>query len=258
MSVVKRWLRSDAALAGLSALLAAYIRLVRWTGRWQVVNAEAAARIWSSGKPIVGCFWHGRMMMMTYIWATELPIAMLISRHRDGRLIARTIERLGIMTIAGSTAKAGAKGGGTKGGASALLTAVRTLKSGVAVAITPDGPRGPRMRASPGAVAAARLAGVPLVPVAVSMSRRKVIGSWDRFLLALPFSRGVYMWGDPISVPEDADAATLARITRQLESELTRLCDEADRLVGCAPIEPAPALDERPPAMVTADAVRQP
>jgi hypothetical protein len=249
MGLLKRWLRSDAALRGLSALAAGYIRLVHGTQRWQVVNPDVPARLWAARRPFIGCFWHGRMMLMTYIWATELPFAMLISRHRDGRLIAQTIERLGISTIAGSSAKAGS----SKGGASALLTAVKALRSGISVGITPDGPRGPRMRASPGAIAAARLAGVPVVPVAYATSRRRVLGSWDRFLFALPFGRGVHIWGTPIAVPEDADEAELARLNRRLEDELTRLCDEADRLVGCPTIAPA----ELPPADGVAQSAAQ-
>lgn len=238
MGLVKAWLRSDAALAVLSALAAGYIRLAYATQRWQIINAEAPRRLWDERRPFVGCFWHGRMMLMRFMWTTDLPFAMLISRHRDGRLIARTIERLGISTIAGSSAKSGS----SKGGASALLTAVKALKSGMSVGITPDGPRGPRMRASPGAVAAARMAGVPLVPGAYSVSRRKILGSWDRFILPLPFGRGVHVWGEPIDVPADADDATVAR---RLEDELTRLSDEADRLVGCPAIAPAEPAESR-------------
>jgi lysophospholipid acyltransferase (LPLAT)-like uncharacterized protein len=216
--------------------------MVHATQRWQVVNADVPRRLWAERRPIVGCFWHGRMMLMRYIWTSDLPMAMLISRHRDGRLIARTMERLGISTIAGSSAKSGS----SKGGASALLVAVKALKSGTSVSITPDGPRGPRMRASPGAVAAARLAGVPLVPASYAVSRRKVLGSWDRFLLPLPFGRGVHVWGEPIQVPADADEATVARIVRHLEDELTRLSDEADRMVGCPTIAPAEPAESRP------------
>jgi len=235
MGVIKRCLRSEAALTGLSALAAVYIRLVRWTGRWQVINGEVLARHWAARRPFIGCFWHGRLMMIRYLWATELPLAVLISRHRDGRLIARTVERLGIQTIAGSSAK----GAADKGGAAALREVVRALKSGISVGITPDGPRGPRMRASPGAVAAARLSGAPLVPVAVAMWPRKVMGSWDRFLLALPFGRGVYVCGEPIEVPADADATQVTALTQRLEDALNQLSQRADALVGCVPIAPA-------------------
>ena len=235
MGLLKTWLRSDAALTILSALAAGYIRLIHATQRWEVVNADVPRRLWAERRPFVGCFWHGRTMQMKYIWKTELPLAMLISRHRDGRLIARTIERLGVSTIEGSTAKAGT----SKGGAGALLNVVRALKSGTTVGITPDGPRGPRMRASPGALAAARLAGVPLVPISYAVSRRMVMGSWDRFVVPLPFGRGVHIWGDPIDVPADCDDAALARIMRRLEDEMIRVTDEADRMVGCPTIAPA-------------------
>lgn len=160
---------------------------------------------------------------------------MLISRHRDGQLIARTVAHLGIGSIAGSSGK----GGTDKGGAAALREMVRTLKRGGYVGITPDGPRGPRMRAAKGVIDAARLAGVPIVPAAYAVTRRKVVSSWDRFIVALPFGRGVLMWGAPIVVPADADQEQRERLRAQLEERLNALTEEADRLCGHAPILPA-------------------
>jgi lysophospholipid acyltransferase (LPLAT)-like uncharacterized protein len=96
------------------------------------------------------------------------------------------------------------------------------------------------MRASLGAVEIARIAGKPLVPVAFSTTRRRVLGSWDRFVLALPFGRGVFVVGDPIAPPaaDDRGAAEAAR--RRLEDALNAVTAEADRLTGHAPVEPAP------------------
>ena len=97
---------------------------------------------------------------------------MLISQHRDGQLIARTVRRFGIASIAGST---------SHGGSAALRAILRALKAGQCIGVTPDGPRGPRMRATGGAVDIARLSGVPILPAAFATSRRRVLGSWDRF-----------------------------------------------------------------------------
>ena len=82
----------------------------------------------------------------------------------------------------------------------ALREMVKLVRSGGYVGITPDGPRGPRMRASEGVVAAARLTGVPVVPLGISTTRRRLLNSWDRFLLPMPLSRGVFVWGDPIVI----------------------------------------------------------
>ncbi len=232
MTLAKRILRSGAFQGAASALAALYIRLVHATGRWRVVGAAAPEALWRDGTPFILAFWHGRILMMPYSWPRATPINMLISQHRDGQLIARTVRRFGIASITGST---------SHGGPAALRAILRVLKAGQSVGITPDGPRGPRMRAAGGAVDIARLSGVPILPGAFAASRRRVLGSWDRFVLAWPFSRGVYVWGAPIVVPKDADAAAREAARRQLEDGLNAVTAEADRLVGCAAIEPAPA-----------------
>lgn len=156
---------------------------------------------------------------------------MLISQHRDGKLVSQVVENFGIQTIAGSS---------SKGGAAALKRMMNALKAGDCVGITPDGPRGPRMRASDGVIAIARLSGVPVVPAAYSVTRRRVLGSWDRFVLAKPFGRGVFVWGEPISVPRDADDLAQEECRQQIEDALSGVTREADELTGHEAIEPAP------------------
>jgi hypothetical protein len=117
---------------------------------------------------------------------------------------------------------------------------VKALKAGDCVGITPDGPRGPRMRASDGAVALARLSGVPIIPATFGAARGRVLQSWDRFLVAWPFGRGVIVWGDPIDVARDADAAALGAARLRVENALNAITAEADRLTGRVPVEPAP------------------
>ncbi|MEQ8936955.1 MAG: hypothetical protein RIE56_14285, partial [Amphiplicatus sp.] len=95
-----------------------------------------------------------------------------------------------------------------------------------------------------GIVTIARLAGAPVIPVSFGAARRRVLNTWDRFVLALPFSRGVIVWGDPVSVPRDADEYGLEEARRRIEDAINAVTDEADILCGCAPVEPA-ALNER-------------
>lgn len=231
MRLGKRILASNTGQAVIAALVAAYIRLVHATTRWEWVNAEAGDRIIAAGETGVVCFWHGRLLMMPMAQRGNVPYAMLISGHRDGRFIARAVARFGIRAIVGSS---------TRGGAAAARECVSALNTGTIVCIAPDGPRGPRMRATAGAVEIARVAGKPLVPVAYSTTQRKVLGSWDRFLLALPFGRGVYVVGDPIAPPDVDDRAAVERVRQQLEDALNAVSAEADRLTGHTPVEPAP------------------
>jgi hypothetical protein len=123
----------------------------------------------------------------------------------------------------------------------AMREMVRAVRAGSAICITPDGPRGPRMRANVGPVALAKLAGVPVVPVAFSVTRGRMLDSWDRLLLAYPFGRGVFIVGEPIEVSGDADETALEAARLTLERRLTEITAEADRRCGRIPVEPAPA-----------------
>ena len=229
MKLAKALTRSDAVRAALCWLGAQFIRFVHASGNWQVIGGEIPAAFWQADKPFILAFWHGRIMMMPYCWRRDRLINMLISQHRDGQFIARTVRHFGIDTVSGSS---------SKGGSAALRAMLKALKGGDYVGITPDGPRGPRMRASDGVAQVARLSGVPVIPCGFSAKRRRMLGSWDRFTVALPFSRGVFVWGEPVSVGQDGDieAARLA-----IENGLTWVTQEADRRMGHAPVEPEPA-----------------
>jgi len=228
MSLVKSVVRSDAVRAFLCWLGALYIRLVFLTSRWQVEGGAIPAAYWDQGKPFILAFWHGRILMMPYCWRRDRTIHMLISQHRDGQIIARTVGHFGIRTVAGSS---------SKGGSAALRTMLKALKAGESVGITPDGPRGPRMHASDGVVQVARLSGAPVIPCSYATSRRRLLPSWDRFALALPFSRGVFIWGEAILV--DGDAAPEAA-RQAVEAALNAITLRADQRMGQAPVEPAP------------------
>jgi lysophospholipid acyltransferase (LPLAT)-like uncharacterized protein len=236
----KRILRSKAAVRLAADAIAFYVRLVYSTSRWEIRGAEHPEKLWSANSPFILSFWHGRLLMIPPVWRRDRPMHMLISQHRDGELIARAMDPFGIGTVRGSGAKAGKK---DKGGMNALRLMVRQLKANEYVGFTPDGPRGPRMRASGGVVAAARLAKTPILPLTYAVKRRRVINSWDRFILPWPFNRGVYLWGDPIDVHSD-ETETPEQAALRLEAAMNALCDRADALCGHAPIAPA----ERPPA----------
>ncbi len=234
MRVLKPVLRSGAVRAVLCGVGTLYIRLLWRSGRWEIRDAGVAERLAAEQRPFIGCFWHGRMLMMPFSLrgGRHSRLHMLISSHRDGQLIARTVKAFGIGSVTGST---------RKGGAAAFRSILRLLRDDESICFTPDGPRGPRMRVSPGIVQAARLSGAPILPVSYSARRALVISrSWDRFLVPLPFSRGLFLWGAPLEVPRDADDATLEVLRRRLENTLNGLTAEADRLCGRDPIGPAP------------------
>ncbi|MDA0228984.1 MAG: lysophospholipid acyltransferase family protein [Proteobacteria bacterium] len=233
MRPLKRLTRSSAFQTLLGWLAANYIRFVYITSRWREEGREPANELMRDGRPYIAAFWHGRLLMAPTGWRSRAPISTLISQHRDGEMIARTLHHFDIHTVRGST---------TRGGSKALRELLLAIKNGRNVAITPDGPRGPRMQAQSGIILLARLSGAPIVPATYSVSRRKLASSWDRFVIAWPFSRGLFLWGAPIHVARDADDEALETARQSLETTLNELTATADRRVGVDPVTPDKAV----------------
>ena len=159
MKIGKKITRSKAFIYSVRTLVAVYIEFVFFSGRWRHEGFDTLRGFWAAEKPIIGVFWHGRMMMLPKFWRTRQKLSMLISNHRDGELIAKSIEWFNFGTIRGSAGrkKEGQGGVATKGGAAALRHMLKILESGESVAITPDGPRGPSMRVSSRVVTLAKM-----------------------------------------------------------------------------------------------------
>ena len=153
---------------------------------------------------------------------------MLISLSPDGEAVARAISHLGLKSVRGSGANK-KKAKKDKGGARAVAEAVRLLKTGTAVCITPDGPRGPAEVVSPGAVLIAQRAEVPILPYALAARPVIRLNSWDRFMIAFPFTRGAIVFGEPVQTSRDMAPDTLCKLLQQRLDAATR---RANALVG--------------------------
>lgn len=231
----KALIRNPAVQSFLGAVAAGYVWLVRATSRWVDENEEMTAEAWAGSKPVIIAFWHNRLFLMPYCWSSSAPFHMLISSHADGRLISKTASWFGISTVTGSS---------SKGGTQAMRELVRHLNAGTSVGITPDGPRGPRMRAGDGAIALAKLSGATILPAAVATSGRQVLSTWDKLIVPLPFTRGARVWGTPISVSKDCTAEDSTRLREKLEQSLIAVSNRADALVGQPEIPPAEAQEQ--------------
>ncbi|MFQ6079411.1 MAG: lysophospholipid acyltransferase family protein, partial [Thermodesulfobacteriota bacterium] len=164
-------------------------------------------------------FWHGRLLLMPTGYRGK-GVAIPISLHQDGELISRTVRYFGFKSIRGST---------TRGGFSAMREMLKASEDGYDIAITPDGPRGPRYRVQNGIIELARRTGMPIIPISFNASRKKVFRSWDRFLLPYPFSRGVFIFGKPLLVPQQMSESLFEQTRLLLEGRLREITDRADR-----------------------------
>jgi lysophospholipid acyltransferase (LPLAT)-like uncharacterized protein len=179
------------------------IRALAGTWRYRVINGEPLRVLREAGKPVILSLWHGQMLVPLWHHRGQ-GIAILISEHRDGEIIARVAEALGLRTVRGST---------SRGAGRALVGLTRELTEGHDIAITPDGPRGPRESFAPGALVAAQRAGAPIVAIGVHAPRAWQLGSWDRFVIPKPFSRVHIAYSDPAYV----DAASPREAAEQAD-----------------------------------------
>lgn len=170
--------------------------------------------------PSIVTFWHGRMFLLPFVLREYAEkVAVLISRHRDGELIAQIVERMGFKTVRGSAGKG-------KGGERAFKEMVKLIEKGYIVAITPDGPRGPREVVKPGVAKLAVKTGAPVYPLTFSAEWKFRLNSWDRFLVPLPFSKCRVVLGEPINPQAFRSEESLRS---EIELKLRELTEKADR-----------------------------
>lgn len=213
-----------------ASLLAGYFRLVNATCRR---IEEPADFIEKMGGPqaLIATTWHGEHFMVPFVVpAKAWRITAMISRSRDGELNAMIAEKLGAQTIRASGGRSGEEVS-RRGGVRGFVEVLRALAEGRAVMITADVPKIAKI-AGEGIVQISRRSGVPILPLAAVTSRRRRMGSWDRAALNLPFGRFVIVFGEPISVPADADEATIEAKRLEVETTLNRVTARAYELAG--------------------------
>ncbi len=216
-----KWTLTDRLLLAIvPRLYSLVLRILALTIRKKTHFPEYPARFWDRDEHVIIAFWHQRLLMMPFL-PHRGRVGMLISQHRDGEFIARAVRLFGIDSIRGST---------TRGGLSALRGMIRFFREGANLAITPDGPQGPRHVVQIGAVELARQTGAPILPVTYAASRKKVFSSWDGFIFPYPFSKVAFLWGEPIFVPGDTGKQGLEEKRFLLEESLKKITEQADRM----------------------------
>jgi len=211
----------------IGVVAAEYLRFVGMPTRFQLEPADIYAR-GEADMPIILAFWHGQHLLAPVARKIEHRVNMLVSRHRDGEINAIAAARLGVGTIRGS----GNHGGGFvhKAGVAAFQSMLDSLAEGSSVALSADVPKVARV-AGLGIIKLAQASGRPIYPSAIATSRRYVFNNWDRSTLNLPFGRGAGVAAEPLTVPKDADDATLEKFRQLLEERLNAATRRAYELV---------------------------
>jgi len=172
----------------------------------------------AGGEKVIFALWHGVLLPLAYYHQGE-GIVVLVSEHADGEYITRVLERYGYDTARGSSTRGGSKG---------LRGLLRAAREGHDLAITPDGPRGPARVFKSGAVVAAQLTGLPIVPVAVGASAAWHFNSWDAFMVPKPLARVRLVYGEPIYVPRDLPPEEVEVLAGRIGETLNALTEVAE------------------------------
>ncbi len=191
------------------------------TTRARRTGQEGYQVLHEAGQRVLFVFWHQQLLPLVHYHRGE-GIVVLVSEHADGEYITRVILRHGFGVARGSS---------TRGGSRGLRELVRAAREGRDLAVTPDGPRGPARVFKPGALVAARLTGLPVVPLAVAASDAWHADSWDDFMIPKPLARIGIAYGEPTEVPRDADDPTVEALAAGMQTRLEELEAEAAELV---------------------------
>ena len=166
------------------------------------------------GHPLIWVFWHNRIFAMPVFYRRHLPErrgAVLTSASRDGAVLAEAIRCFGVDAVRGSS---------SRGGARAMLELVDWIERGLDVAVTPDGPRGPRYHLQPGVVKLAQVTQAHVVPFSATFSRVKRLRTWDGFFLPMPFSEVRVTIHAPRRIPITSGEEEFETERKRLEAEL--------------------------------------
>ncbi|OJU11920.1 MAG: hypothetical protein BGN86_13775 [Caulobacterales bacterium 68-7] len=228
----KKIARASAVQSALATVFALYMRFVFATLRWTREGEAAAEEVWAGEGGAILCLWHARIPLSPNAWPNDgvkkQPMRALISLSADGEFIAQAMEKLGFPAIRGSSKKA-SDPGKNKGGEVAFREMIVWVKNGGAVAITPDGPRGPANVMQPGTVGVARMTGVPALMCGIASKPCIRLGTWDQTVIPLPFGRAAMVWDGPLRANRDDDPeALVADWTARLSAVTAR----AEALVG--------------------------
>ena len=212
----------------VAVLMAVMIWFIYFTCYKKITGYEIFKKY--RAKPAVFVFWHGRSMMLSpIICLGGMRSYAIASRHQDGRMMAKLQRLFGLRSIYGST---------SEGGLSVLREGVRVLRRGDwSLCLSPDGPGGPSLRVQDGALYFAKMSGAPIIPVCYSCSHAWLQDRWDRYLVALPFSKLTVRVGQPIFIDSKISPTEFEAARRDLEDKMVAQLREMDAEFGLYPVE---------------------
>ncbi len=233
--IIKKLSKNELLTKSFAWIMAKIVSFIQKTSNAEILGeVEALKKYVKENKSVIVVFWHARSMMMTKFWkiigeGKFNPVAGLTSVHRDGQFMAKILENLGLQIIEGSS---------TKGGVHAFMAAVKKIKDGVSLAITPDGPKGPRQRMGEGFLQIARSTAAPIFLVGLSASKAKFFNSWDRYMFVKPFSKCLFEIAGPYFIDRKIEGEKIEIERQNFEKILNQMSIKLDEILGNVAIYP--------------------
>ena len=202
-----------------------YVLTVYKTSKVNLKNRKKIENLLERNESFIYSFWHDQLLMCPLTWQSNSNIKVLISKHRDGDIIAQLISNLGFEAIRGSTHKTNKIK--NKGGLLSARKMIKSLKNGISIGISPDGPKGPRHKVSEGILSISRLSKSVILPVGIGFKKKWVLNTWDKFIIPKPFNEITVIWGDPI--PAITNEKNNHQFKTKLESKMNNLTAQANK-----------------------------
>ena len=191
--------------------------------RWKYLIESEKSNIFNNNQKMIFCCWHNRLFLGPHLLPRNRIINALQSSHSDGMVTSVAFKYLGMNVILGSS---------KKGGMQAFRKMVKCIQLGESIAITPDGPKGPKEKVKEGIIKLAQITDTSIIPLVWATKKFKLINSWDSFVLPYPFSKGVYSFGKPINVKKKISEEELEFVRQNLENEIKRLTQRVENRVN--------------------------
>ena len=217
MSIRKKLLKHFIVQQLLAFIAFIYIVFVKITSNIKYENIDSPKKYWQNKKPFILAFWHGQLMTFSYTWKINKKLNILASSHSDGRFGASIARYFKVNNIPISSDSNNLS----------LRPIFKILNSNNYIAITPDGPRGPKEKVSEGIIKIAKISKVPIIPVGFESSKNFCLKSWDSFLITLPFSKCRIVWGDSITIPENLEDKEIAIYKKLIEEKINECVKKA-------------------------------
>ena len=223
MRIIKRFSKTNIGQKLIGFLFYFITSLISRSIKWEYLVVNEKSNIFESDKKYIFCCWHNRLFLGPHLLPRNRIINALQSSHSDGMVTSVAFKYLGMNVILGSS---------KKGGMQAFRKMVKCIKLGESIAITPDGPKGPKEKVKEGIIKLAQITDTSIIPLVWATNKFKLINSWDGFVIPYPFSKGVYSFGKPINVKKKINEEELEFVRQNLENEIKRLAQRVENRVN--------------------------